>query len=288
MRDGTVTLTGDAAELSIPGVVTAMTGSGLGDARMERTTPPGEPLLRLRGLGAAGRYEGIDLTVRRGEVVALFGLIGSGAGDIALALFGLPPAERGSLELDGATVRIRRPSDARRLGIALLPKDRKSQGIFAPFSIGFNVSMGNLRLLERARVLVDRRRERAVAADAIRDLAIKAPGPDTPVGALSGGNQQKALLARQLLAAPRVLVLDEPTRGVDVAAKHEIHRLILSLADGGTAVVLVTSELPEALRLADRLVVMREGRITGGYEGDAMRADDIMQAAIGTAGNGGG
>jgi rhamnose transport system ATP-binding protein len=284
MKDGRVVATKPRGELSIGEVVELMAGRKL-HAAVRREPPDDAPaVLRVRGLTRHGFFEDVSFDVRRGEIVGFFGLIGSGATDVAHAIFGIEPVEAGTIELDGRPLEIHKPKDAVEAGIALLPKDRKTQGLFLPLPIDFNIAVGNYRLLSRAKAFVLRSRERAVARPLMRSLAVKAPGPGTKAGALSGGNQQKVLLARLLVGRPQVVILDEPTRGVDVDAKEEIHRLIFELADNGTAVIVISSELPEALKLADRLIVVRSGRIHSTYRRGRAESAAVLGAAIG--GNG--
>ena len=209
----------------------------------------------------------------------MYGLIGSGTGPLARALYGIDPADTGTIKVNGDPVSLPTPQAAARTGIALLPGNRKAQGVFAIKSIAFNISVAHLGMLRRLRVWVDRRREQQVAADLIKRIAIKAPGPHTPVNALSGGNQQKVVLARQLVDRPGVLVLEEPTQGVDVGAKEEIHKQILALADQGTAVLVVSSDLLEVLELADRVLVVRAGSIVATFGRGASQADVLAAAA---------
>ncbi|MFD1527879.1 ATP-binding cassette domain-containing protein, partial [Pseudonocardia aurantiaca] len=164
-------------------------------------------------------------------------------------------------------------------GIAMLPGDRKQQGVFANKSIAFNISSAHLRHLARLGFWFDRAKERSIALDFLKRIAIKAPSPDTVVGALSGGNQQKVVLARQLVRAPRVLLLEEPTQGVDVGAKEEIHRLVLELADGGSAVLVISTDLPEVLQIADRVLVVRRGAVVREFGRGASQADVLAAAA---------
>ena len=202
--------------------------------------------------------------MRPGEIVGLYGLVGSGVSEIAACVYGIDrPTSGRDARCDGKrdrpAVAAARRSGA---GIALLPANRKVEGMFSFQSIAFNISAGHLQLLSRLGVFVDRARERTVAKDLIKRLAVRTPHERQPISAMSGGNAQKVVLARQLVERPEVLVLAEPTQGVDVGAKEEIHRIIAELADDGTAVLVVTSDLPEALRIADRLLVVRGGTTT--------------------------
>jgi rhamnose transport system ATP-binding protein len=283
MRDGAVVATRPTRELSVRQVAELMVGHELSTRATDRAVPAGDPVLDVAGLGRTGAFEGLDLQVRPAEVVALYGLVGSGTGAIARALYGIIPADAGAVRVDGRDVRLRSPQDAAAAGIAMLPGDRKQQGVFANKSISFNISSAHLRHLARLGFWFDRSKERAIALDFLKRIAIKAPSPDTVVGALSGGNQQKVVLARQLVRAPRVLLLEEPTQGVDVGAKEEIHRLVLQLADGGSAVLVISTDLPEVLQLADRVLVVRRGAVVREFGRGASQAD-VLAAAAGDGG----
>ena len=284
MKDGNVVATRARSELTIPDVVELMAGRRLHAAHPRVAPQDTETVLRVRDLTRAGAFENVSFEVTRGEIVGFFGLIGSGATQIAHAIFGIEPADSGTIELEGKPLRVRKPIDAVEAGIALLPKDRKTQGLFLPLPIDFNIAFGNYRLLAPLRTLILRSRERVVARPLMKSLQVKAPGPRTRAGALSGGNQQKVLLGRLLVGRPRLVILDEPTRGVDVDAKEEIHKLIFQLADSGTAVIVISSELPEALKLADRLIVVRSGHIHSVYRRGEVESAAVLGAAIG--GNG--
>lgn len=288
MKDGRIVATRDRSQLTIGDVVELMAGRKL-HALEPREAPQDSPVvLRVTGLTRAGHFQDVSFEVGRGEIVGFFGLIGSGASEIALAIYGVERPDAGRVELDGQGLHVRKPMDAVRRGIVLLPKDRKTQGLFLPLGIDFNIAAGNYRLLAPLRTFITRTREREVARKQMRSLAVKAPGPATRAGALSGGNQQKTLLARLLVGRPKVLILDEPTRGVDVDAKNEIHRLIFQLAESGTAVIVISSELPEALKLADRLIVIRSGRIRSVHRRGEVDSTKVLGQAIGDSGNGNG
>jgi rhamnose transport system ATP-binding protein len=285
LRDGRVVASRPTSELSVREVAELMVGHALEQDVVEREIPAAEPVLEVADLGRRGRFSEVTFAVRPGEVIALYGLVGSGAGWIARALFGIDPAEAGTIRVGGTPVTIDSPAAGVRHGITMLPANRKVQGVFGIKSIAFNISSAHLTLLSRAGLWLDRRRERGVAEDFIKRIAIKAPGPATVVGNLSGGNQQKVVLARQLVERPRILLLEEPTQGVDVGAKDEIHKIVLDLADAGSAVVVVSSDLPEALRLADRVLVVRAGRLVAEFPRGARQAD-VLAAAAGDEGNG--
>jgi rhamnose transport system ATP-binding protein len=279
MRDGKVVASRPTRELSVRQTAELMVGSAMKDRTVEREVAGAAPALAVTGLGSRRRFSDLDLSVRPGEIVALYGLVGSGAGDIARALYGIDPADRGTVQVAGREVTIGSPVAALKHGIAMLPGNRKAQGVFASKSIAFNISSAHLPLLSKGRLWVDRKRERDTAKEYIRRIAIKAPGPDVQVGNLSGGNQQKVVLARQMVERPDVLLLEEPTQGVDVGAKDEIHRIILELADAGSAVLVVSSDLPEVLLLADRLLVIRGGSVVRTFPRGAEQAAVLAAAA---------
>ncbi len=279
MRDGQTLGTWPIEELSVRRVVELMVGGILEDRPPEHTVPDVPPRLVLEGLASEGAYSGVDVAVRPGEIVTLYGLIGSGAAEVAETVYGMRRATAGRVLLDGTPVSPHSPRAAKRLGIALLPANRKQQGLFAFQSIAFNISAGHLPLLSRLGTWMDRRRERQVARDLITRLSVKTPHERQPVSAMSGGNAQKVVLARQLVQRPKVLVLAEPTQGVDVGAKEEIHRIVRALADEGTAVLIVTSDLPEAIRISDRLQVVRAGTTTVEFGPGASQADVLAAAA---------
>ncbi|MCW2724085.1 MAG: transporter ATP-binding protein [Frankiales bacterium] len=279
LRDGEVVASKPTTELSVRAVAELMVGHALQSDVVDRSIPDTPPVLAVAHLCRGGRFTDVSLHVRAGEVVALYGLVGSGAGNIARALYGVDPADSGTVTLAGKPVALHSPADAVRHGITMLPANRKVQGVFGSKSIAFNISSAHLRLLSRGGLWLDRSRERRVAEEFLTRIAIKAPSVATLVGNLSGGNQQKVVLARQLVERPRILLLEEPTQGVDVGAKDEIHRIVLELADAGSAIVVVSSDLPEVLQLADRVLVVRGGRLTAEFPRGAGQADVLAAAA---------
>ncbi|MDO5710546.1 MAG: sugar ABC transporter ATP-binding protein [Micrococcales bacterium] len=279
MRDGATIGTYPIQDLSVRKVAELMVGGILTQERAVRAPTQDTPALELAGLGLLGSFHDVDVTVRPGEVTGLYGLVGSGVSEIAACVYGIHQATSGSITLDGRQVRPKSPGHAKRLGIALLPANRKKEGMFSFQSIAFNISAGHLDLLSKGRIWVDRAAERAVARDLIKRLSVKTPNERQFIGAMSGGNAQKVVLARQLVARPKVLVLTEPTQGVDIGAKEEIHKIIAELAADGTAVLVVTSDLPEALRVADRLIVVRGGTTTVEFGPDATQVDVLAAAA---------
>ncbi|ADI05302.1 ABC transporter ATP binding protein [Streptomyces bingchenggensis BCW-1] len=269
LKDGRVAARGLPARTTpTRDIVALMTGRDVEYAFPERPAPdasseaPGEgkPVLRLEGLARAGEFEPLDLDLRPGEIVGLAGLVGSGRSEILETVYGARRPTAGRVLVDGRPLRPGSVTAAVRAGLGLAPEERKAQGLLMLESITRNVSVSSLARFSRAGWL-DRGAERTAAREAVRDLSLRPDDPERPVRTLSGGNQQKAVLARWLLRGCRVLLLDEPTRGVDVGARAELYALIRRLADDGVAVLLVSSELPEVLGLADRVLVLREGRV---------------------------
>jgi len=244
----------------------------------------GDEVLRVEGLSSPGQFEQISFSLRAGEVLGIAGLVGAGRSELAQAIFGIDPARRGEIRLNGRPVRVETPASAIAHGIGLVPEDRKRQGIVPQESALHNLSLAILPRLSKLGWL-RRREERAVATDFFDRLRVRASSPDAVVAGLSGGNQQKIILARWLAARSRVLILDEPTRGVDVGAKAEIHSLIGDLASQGTAILLISSELPELLSLSHRILVLRAGRAVGEVSREAATQDTLlrMMAGLGDA-----
>jgi ABC-type sugar transport system ATPase subunit len=244
------------------------------------TAEPGDELLSVRDLTCPGKFDAISFSLRAGEVLGLAGLVGAGRSEIAKALFGLEPNVTGAIRVGGAPVRIRSARDAMRLGIGLVPEDRKLEGLVLSMSALENVT---LPLLERLsnNFWIDQRKERELAQKYFDRLRIKVASVDAPASGLSGGNQQKLVLARWLAAGSRVLILDEPTRGVDVGAKAELHQWIDQLASEGHAILLISSELPELLHLSTRIIVLREGRTVGEVSRDSATQDVLLRLMAG-------
>ncbi|MCI0458228.1 MAG: sugar ABC transporter ATP-binding protein [Gemmataceae bacterium] len=243
---------------------------------------PGPTRLEVRDL-VVPAHPGHPLTfsVRRGELVGIAGLVGAGRSELLQALFGIDPPLSGEVRIDGQPIRVRRPLDALRAGMGLVPEDRKEQGLILEMSIRHNISLAALARNPRGIGLLNHERERREADEMIRKLRIRTPSATQPAQNLSGGNQQKTVLAKWLQLGPRVLLLDEPTRGVDVGAKDEIYHLIEQTAAAGTAVLFASSELPEVLGLADRILVLHEGRLTGAVSRDEADEETVMHLATG-------
>jgi ABC-type sugar transport system ATPase subunit len=237
-------------------------------------------VLSVRGLARAGVVNPTDLDVRAGEIVGIAGLIGSGRSELARLIFGADRASAGRVEVDGREVRIRRPSSGLQAGIALLPESRKEQGLLMQRSIGENITLPHLGEIETLGI-VSSLAERRQATAAMKRFDVRAKSSKDRVATLSGGNQQKVLFAKWLFARPRVLIADEPTRGVDVGAKRSIYELIHSLAEEGLGILMISSEIEEVIGLAHRVLVMRGGSVVAEFDGQSMNEDLIMQAAFG-------
>jgi inositol transport system ATP-binding protein len=220
--------------------------------------------------------DNVSLEVRHGEILGVAGLVGAGRTEMARAIFGADPFDSGSVSVDGRPVDIRSPRDAIRHGIGLVPEDRKQQALFLSLAVKMNVSMAALPRLSRFGAFVDEAAERNLVEEYRRALNIRMAAPDQLVVSLSGGNQQKVVLARWLALRPKVLIVDEPTRGIDVGAKVEVHNLLFEMARSGIAIIAISSELPEILAISDRIVTMREGRVTGSIEHAAASEEALM------------
>ena len=280
LRDGcnAGTLTRDV--LTRDRLVQLMVGRAVESAPSRPKTAAGEPRLQIEGL-RTGRYPAIDLTltVHRGEVLGIAGLIGAGRSELAEAVSGVGARLAGRIVLDGQPLQIRSPRDAIRQGICLVPEDRRGRGVIAAMSVRDNLTLPTLDAYTRLGVIA-RGAEAAAAQKIATALTVKASSLETPVATLSGGNQQKVVLGKWLARKPRVIFFDEPTQGVDVGAKAEIHALIRRLADEGAAVVMISSDLDEIVGHSDRVAVMHEGRITGVLDRAACTPEAIMQLAV--------
>jgi inositol transport system ATP-binding protein len=218
----------------------------------------------------------VSIEVRAGEILGLAGLMGAGRTELARAIFGADRFERGTVEIDGKPLDIRSPVDAIRNGVGLVPEDRKQQALFLDLAISHNLAISSLKDLSWGRWFVNEKAEAALMERYRKALDIRMASPDDPIGGLSGGNQQKVVLARWLALNPKVLIVDEPTRGIDIAAKAEVHQQLDLMARSGIAIIAISSELPEVMAISDRIVTMREGRVTGSMPGDRATEELLM------------
>jgi ABC-type sugar transport system ATPase subunit len=279
LRDGRLVGTSAAKELTPAKLIAMMVGRELADIFPVRNTPTDEALLEVSGLTREPAYRDVSFSVHRGEVVALAGLMGAGRTEVASALYGLQPASTGSIRFKGKALRITCPADALAAGIGMVTEDRKGQGIIPALGVGENITLSSLRRFSRG-PLIDQSADRTAARDQIEAFAVKASRPAQPIAQLSGGNQQKALLARSLLDGPDLIILDEPTRGIDIGAKAEIYALIRRLTGSGKAVLLISSELPEVLSLAHRIVVLRRGSVAATLAAAAADQETVLRHAM--------
>jgi rhamnose transport system ATP-binding protein len=283
LRDGESVGTVPAAGVSRVELVRMMVGRTMADVYPAREAVAADASIALElahvGHAASGIVD-VSLTIREGEIVGLAGLVGAGRTELAEIVFGLRPADAGDIRVRGARERITSPSDAIRLGIGYVPEDRRRHGVVLEMSVAANVSLASLRAVAR-HGLIDRAAEAAAAAAFVDRLGIKTPSVRSDVGTLSGGNQQKVALARWLATRPTVLILDEPTQGVDIGAKAEIHGLIAELARGGLAILLISSELPEVVGMCDRVAVMHAGTIAGVLDRDRATQGEVLHLALG-------
>lgn len=278
-RDGKYVGTHASTDVTREDIIRMMVGREITDLFPKENAEIGDVILSVENLTLPGTFHNITFDLRRGEILGLAGLVGSGRSNVAEALFGVTPAKEGTIHIDGRKVAINSPVDAMREGMALLTEDRKATGCFLPLSIIENMQVAALHNDHVKLGYVDERGLTDLCEEMKGKLRIKTPNLEERIENLSGGNQQKVLIARWLLTKPRILILDEPTRGIDVGAKAEIHRLISRLAQQGVAVIMISSELPEVLGMSDRIMVMHEGHMTGILDRSEADQVKIMELA---------
>jgi rhamnose transport system ATP-binding protein len=280
IRDGRTVASGLAADTSSADIIRLMVGRAVEPAPNPASRTNRGVVLEVRGLSSASAgVTNVSFSAHAGEILGVAGLVGSGRTELAETLFGLRPVEAGDVVLNGARQVFRSPSEAVAAGLAYVPEDRRQHGVVADFSVAANTSLASLHRVAAAG-FVNRQTERALASSYIDRFRIRTPSPDTEVGRLSGGNQQKVALARWLATAPSVLILDEPTQGVDVGAKVEIHTLMRELTAGGLAIVMISSDLSEILAMSDRVLVMRQGTCSGVLDRADASAEAILALAV--------
>jgi len=283
LRDGRHVRTAPIKQTTEAEAVRLMVGRELLAFHRRPVEPKGEVVLRVENLSKKGQYENIGFELRRGEIVAMAGLIGAGRSETALGIFGSPPADRGNVFLRGNKVNFRRPKDAVMAGIAYVPEDRANMGLVLGAGVGTNISSAALRRVARG-PFVDHPAENHLIRQYVSRLRVRTPSFQQTARLLSGGNQQKVLLAKWLAVQPTVLIVDEPTRGVDIGTKAEIYALFDELVREGIAILVISSDLPEVLALADRILIMRHGRLTGELSRDNATEQKVMHlAALGTS-----
>jgi len=280
MRDGRFVRTAPAGDITVDEVIRSMVGRDLDVLFPKTQAPVGEVVLQVEQLSREGVLHDISFSVRRGEIVALAGLVGAGRSEVARAIFGIDRRSAGVVTVRGQVLPNGSPLAAMAAGVALVPEDRRQQGLVMDLGIDRNVALASLARLSRFG-LISRTRERDMAADWANRLQLKFGRLTNAVSTLSGGNQQKVVLSKWLARDPALLIIDEPTRGIDVGTKAEVHRILDGLVAGGLAVLMISSELPEVLGMADRILVMREGRITAELSRAEADEDQVMRAATG-------
>ncbi len=280
LRDGALVGSWPVAQTNRAEIVRAMVGRRVEEIYPRRASTPGEALLEVRGLSRGDKLSDVTFSVRGGEIVGMFGLLGSGADILVKTLFGALRADRGEVVIEGRSLGLPTPSRARRAGIALVPGERKEEGLILGMSVRKNLSLSTLPAIS-SWGFIREHAERTRAQEMVQALHVRTPGIETPVSQLSGGNQQKVVISKWLETHPKVLILDEPTRGIDVGAKVEVYRLMENLAEEGAAILLVSSELPEILSMSDRILTIADGRLTAEYRRGAVTQEEVLDSAIG-------
>jgi ABC-type sugar transport system ATPase subunit len=278
LRDGRLIGTSSVAATTPAVLISQMVGRELTALFPKRDVEIGPPVLEVRHLARRGELYDISFVLRRSEILGLAGLVGAGRTELVRALFGADPIDAGEILIDGKPVKIHNPRDAIRLGLGFVTEDRKLQGLVLGMSVRENATLANLRKLSRFG-WIDFARERQVASEYVHELDIRTSGVEQEVMNLSGGNQQKVVLAKWLAIHPRILILDEPTRGIDVGAKAEVHALMSRLAAAGVSILMISSELPEILGMSDRILVVRQGRINAEFTRQEANQEKILAAA---------
>lgn len=279
LRDGQYITSMDLKDTSLPEIISYMVGRVIKEKFPKVSCERGKKILEVKNLNAGRMVRNINLELYEGEIVGIAGLMGAGRTETTRAIFGVDPKESGEIVLDGKTVKIEKPMDAIKAGIVLAPEDRKKDGLFTKLSIRENIALPNLDILCNKSGVVDRKKEKKMTDKAVGDLKIKLPNAEVDAGSLSGGNQQKVVIGRWLARKSRVVIFDEPTRGIDVAAKVEIYNIMNELKQKGMGVLFVSSEMPEVMGISDRIIVMCDGRITGELATEEATQDAILQYA---------
>jgi ABC-type sugar transport system ATPase subunit len=281
LKDGRYVATRDISHVNMDNLVRLMVGRDLKDVYPRRTPQPGEVVLEVKNISRAGVLHNISFQLRAGEIVGFAGITGSGRTELARVIFGADPYTGGEMKLYGQPYKVRAPGDAIRKGVALVTEDRKRQGLLLKLSVTINTTVSGLTRLTRLGV-IKMKEELELVKEHIRQLSIKTPSPNFLVLNMSGGNQQKVVLARWLSQGVRVFIMDEPTRGIDVGSKSEIYQIMAGLADQGVPIMMISSELPEVLGMSDRIMVMREGRIAHELSRAEASEEAIMLHAVGS------
>lgn len=280
LRDGQFIGTKKIKETNFDEVVQMMVGRELGERYPDRSVNPSDERLKVEGLTSKGVFENISFSLRKGEILGVAGLMGAGRTEIMEALFGYRPKQQGKVFIDGEEVQIHNPYDAIKAGIGFVTEDRKDEGLVLGLSVRENLSLPNLKIIS-TNGLISAKKEHEFVQDMINKFRVKTSSQEQEVKSLSGGNQQKIVIGKWLGIRPKILILDEPTRGVDVGAKKEIYQIMNELTEQGVAIIMVSSELPEILGMSDRIMVIHEGKITAIFDRRDATQEKIMQAATG-------
>jgi simple sugar transport system ATP-binding protein len=283
MRDGEKVAQGPIADYTKEQISELMTGRKLSQERYRDAGARGEPVLEVRDLVRRGQFRDVSFTVKRGEILGVTGLLDSGRNELARALAGVAPADSGRITLEGESVTIATPVDAKSHRIGYVPEDRLSEGLFLDKSIRENVITAMISSLRDRFGQIDRRRSRALAEDTVKELQIATPDVERPVQSLSGGNQQRVLIGRWLAIDPHVLILHGPTVGVDVGSKDIIYRIMQKLSQRGIGILLISDDLPELLQNCDRILMMKKGRIAGEYGIEGLTEAALYRALLSEA-----
>ncbi len=279
LRDGKSMGTWKVSDITEHDLIKAMVGREINQLFPKNTVPFGKELLKVEGLSRVGYFSDISFSLRAGEIIGFSGLVGSGRTEVAQSIFGIAPADKGKIIVEGREVLIKNPMEAISYGIGYLPEDRLEQGLFLPLSINDNITISIIDQLTN-RGWLNPPQEYEISSKMLELLQIKAPGIFHPVSSLSGGNQQKVVVAKLLAAHPKILIMDEPTKGVDVGAKAAIHQIMSDLAAEGLGIIMISSEMPEILGMSDTIIVMHEGRITGVFSRSEATQEKLMEAAV--------
>jgi len=279
IRDGKVIDTKPTSELTRNEMIAKMIGREIENEYPERSKTVGETIMEVQAINTR-KLKDISFELKKGEILGFVGLVGAGRTEIVRAIYGADRAKELKIFINGEQIKIKKPIDGKRAGIGLLPEDRKLEGLVLPFSVQSNIVMSSLDRISKFG-FVNASKEKDIAERQIKSLSVKTPSPHTKVKTLSGGNQQKCIMGRWLEINPDILILDEPTRGIDVGTKYEIYLLIKRIAENGGSVIMISSELPEVLAMSNRVLTICEGRISGEFNPEIDSAHDIMDAAIG-------
>jgi rhamnose transport system ATP-binding protein len=278
LRDGENVGTGNIADTSSEDLIRLMAGREVGALFPKLESKPGIVMLEVKNFEHPTEFSKINFSVRKGEILGFYGLVGAGRSEVMQAIFGLNIAARGTVLIDGKTVHIKSPADAVNNGLVYVPEDRQIAGAILPMSILHNITLASIRSIGN---ILDRNKEEAIAMPLAERLSLRAANLEQNVSELSGGNQQKVVLCKWLATNPKVIILDEPTKGIDVGAKAAVHSFMSELVQNGLAVILVSSELPEVMNMSDRILVMREGRLVAEFEARIATAEEIVSQAAG-------